>query len=215
MDQPGRHESTFVCHPDDIIPSTESPPEYRMNIASRDLLSLSRAIKDRQVFRGDFSAYAQMFQETDVFTRFVYDGPLRVRTFIPQKKLHTHYFFEFPAQLPPLSLFAHKAVLLEKRRFTCAECESQFTGYYYYKQNTTEDSTRQALIEQLDGVWRKMEKKDKSKELSEGGGEHGTRKQSQGMLRKVVKKARKYICKGVKGVNCGGCRPVGIKSHHG
>jgi hypothetical protein len=200
MDQPARPESTFVCHPDGIIPSIESPPEYPMNIASRDLLSLSRAINDRQVFRGDFSAYAQMFQETDVFIRFVYDGPLRVRTFIPQKKLHTPYFLEFPAQLPPLSLFAHKAVLLEKRRFTCAECESQFTGYYYYKQNTTEDSARQALIEQLDREWRKMEKKDKSKESSEGGGQHGTRELSQGMLRKVVKKATKYICQGVKWV---------------
>lgn len=196
MDQPARRLSTFVCHPDFITPSIESPPNYPINIASRDLLSLSRALKNKLVFRGDLSKYTEMFEETDVFIRFVHERPLRVRTFIPQRKLHSPYFFEYPAQVPHLSFFTHKAILLEKRKLICTKCASRFTGYYYHRQHTTHDSAPRSRIKQLDGDWR--EKKEKSKETSAVEGEHGMREKTRKMMQKAVKRATKYIYQGAR-----------------
>jgi hypothetical protein len=193
--------STFFCHPDSIIPGAGNPNPNPMPIAASDLFAFSRAIHTSRVVQGCPSHYANMFEESDVFIRVVTSRPLQVRTFIPQYGVHDPFFYEYPPQVPSVTYFQLRAILLDKRPLTCNTCGKTFASFFYYRDRyssattgTRSSRTRRIVTDPEKG------EADESKGLSQLGGDGDARRGRRVMVRRLVKRARRYISQGVKWV---------------
>ena len=172
-----------------------------MIIAASDLFAFSRAMSLNRIVRGHQSQYTSMFEESDVFLRIVAARPLQVRTFIPENGVHDPFFFEYPPQVPSVTYFQRRADLLDKRALTCNVCGKTFASFFYlrdrYSPTTTgtrSSRTRRTVTELEKG------ETDISKGSSEVEGECDGRTGRRAMVRRLVRRARRYISQGVKWV---------------
>lgn len=208
MPRPNPPLSKFFCHPNHICvgPSVQVELEYGGRPLPFDLDTFGQEVRSASVIVGERSKYTKLFEDADFFIRVVTGYPLQVRTFLIQKNKPYPLFLEYPSQVPSKSFFHRRSYLLNRKRFTCAACEKTYNCFFYCRRalSPSERRTRSFYSQVTKSSSEKEDTTEGSKSSPQGGTRRGRR-----AVRRLVKKARKFVFRGTKWV----CSKLGINSH--